>query len=58
MHTHVECVSIREVELLVQPENELVIEQTDLAECNVMLNSGPSKRSKYQKITSTRCIEL
>ena len=54
MQTDVECESIKEVELIVQPENEEVIERTDLAECNAMLNSGPSKRSKYQKITSTK----
>ena len=46
MQTDVECDAIKEVELIVQPKNEKVIERTDLAECNAMLNSGPSKRSR------------
>ena len=46
MQTDVECESIKEVELIVQPENEEVTERTDFAECNAMLNSGPGKRSR------------
>jgi len=53
MQDDVECESIKEVELIVQPENEEVTERTDLAEWNAMLNSCPGKRPKYQKITNT-----
>ena len=58
MQTDVECESIKEVELIVQPKNEEVTERTDLAECNAMLNSAPAKDPSIKRSRILRGKEL